>query len=43
MANIDKASGKEFVKGAFDVPSAPDNHNVAKGVLALALWRLWRK
>jgi len=43
MANIDKPSEKEFVHGAFDIPSAPNNHLVAKGILAAALWRLWRK
>jgi hypothetical protein len=43
MANIDKPSEKEFVHGAFDFPSAPDNHLLAKGILAAALWRLFRK
>ena len=43
MANIDKPSEKEFVRGAFDFPSAPDNHLLAKGILAAALWRLFRK
>ncbi len=43
MANIDKPSKKEFVHGAFDFPSAPNNHLVAKGITAIALWRLLRK
>jgi hypothetical protein len=43
MANIDKPSEKEFVHGAFEFPSAPRDHLVAKGILAAALWRLWRK
>jgi len=41
MAQINKPSSKEFVQGSFD--AAPDDHNAAKGLLALALWRLWRK
>ena len=43
MANIDKPSDKEFVHGAFDIPSAPNNHLVAKGILAAALLRMLRK
>jgi len=43
MAEIDKPSEKEFVQGAFSAPSAPDNHVLAKGILAAALWRLFRK
>lgn len=43
MAEIDKPSEKEFVHGAFSFPSAPSNHLLAKGILAAALWRLWRK
>jgi hypothetical protein len=38
---VDKPNKAEFVKGAFS--SAPDNHNVAKGILAVALWKLWRR
>jgi len=41
MAEIDKPSEKEFVNGAFS--SVPNNHNVAKGILAAVLWRLLRK
>jgi hypothetical protein len=38
---VDKPSEAEFAKGAFS--SAPDNHNLAKGILVAALWRLLRK
>ena len=41
---IDAPSAKEFVHGtAFEFPSAPKGHVAAKGILALALWRLLRK
>jgi len=43
---IDAPSSKDFVHGsasAFDFPSAPKNHLLAKGILAAALWHLWRK
>jgi hypothetical protein len=43
---IDAPSSKDFVHGsasAFDFPSAPKNHIIAKGIFAAALWRLLRK
>jgi hypothetical protein len=43
MAKIDKPSEKEFVHGAFAFPQAPNSNLLAKGILAAALWRLWRK
>jgi len=38
---VDKPTEAEFVKGAFS--SAPNSHNLAKGILAAAIWRLLRK